>query len=334
VVLDLHVDTLLWTRLLGYDMARRHRNRLPGAPFAWHFDLPRAAEGGLDAVVFGLVINPRTVHPELLGPLKALARLERSRGFEQTLATLGLLEEAARRHPDPLCFARSGSEVREAVSQGKLAGIAGLEGSHGIEGNLDNVRHAYERGLRLIGLVHFQRTEAAYPMTVAEFDDRGLTSFGRQLIGEMERLGMLVDLAHVNGAGIEDALAMLRQPYVVSHTACRALHDVPRNLSDEQIRSVAEHGGVVGMAFGRSFLGRPGLAGLLDHLEHAIRVGGADAVALGSDYDGAIVPATGLGDVTVLPRITAGLLARGQSHETVRKVMGENALRVLTEVCG
>jgi membrane dipeptidase len=150
----------------------------------------------------------------------------------------------------------------------------------------------------------------------------------------MERLGMLVDLAHVNGAGIEDALAMLRQPYVVSHTACRALHDVPRNLSDEQIRSVAEHGGVVGMAFGRSFLGRPGLAGLLDHLEHAIRVGGADAVALGSDYDGAIVPATGLGDVTVLPRITAGLLARGQSHETVRKVMGENALRVLTEVCG
>jgi membrane dipeptidase len=336
LVLDLHIDTLLWVRLFGYDLARPHHNRLPYSPFAWHFDLERAALGGLKACVFGLVINPRRVNPELMLPLKFLAwweRGERGSGLPQTLDTIDLLNRAAAAQPHRLAFCKSGSELRLAVADGRFAGLAALEGAQGIEGRLEDVHTAYEHGLRMLGLVHFQATEAAYPMTISAFDDAGLTPFGIELISEMERLGMVVDLAHLNPRGVDDSLRVMKRPFVVSHTACRALVNHPRNLDDRQIRRIADCGGVVGIAFGNTFV-KGDLSGFLDHVEHVIQVGGADAVALGSDFDGMIVPVKGMEDVTVYPRITQGLLARGQPPEIVRKVLGENALRVITEVCG
>jgi len=332
-VLDLHIDTLLWMRLFDYDVAVEHRNWLPGSPFAWHFDLPRAQRGGLDAAVFGLVINPRAVRPELMFPLKFLAWWEQDRGIDQTLATLDRLTAAAAKDPTGLAFCKSGSDVRRAFAAGRFGGLAGMEGSQGIEGSLDHLRAAYDRGLRMLGLVHFQATEAAYPMTVPEFDDRGLTPFGALLVAEMERLGMVVDLAHVNARGVADALGVVKRPFVVSHTACRALTPHPRNLDDDQIRAVADRGGVIALAFGNTFVSG-GLEGFLDHVEHAIRVGGANCPALGSDFDGMIVPTNGMGDVQVYPRITEGLLARGQPRDVVQKLLGENALRVITDVCG
>lgn len=333
-VLDLHVDTLLWMRLLGYDVAARHANWLPGAPFAWHMDLPRAREGGLDGAVLGLVIDPVEVRDELIAPLKLLARLEEDAGIAQTLRTLDLLDATARRLPDQLAFCRTGGELRAAIEAGRFAALAGLEGSHGIESDLANVRRAHERGLRMIGLVHFQASSAAYPMTVSAHDGRGLTDFGRELIGEMERLRMVVDIAHVNAAGVDEALERMTRPFVVSHTACRAVHGDSRNLTDDQIRRIADRGGVIGIAAGRTFVGRPGIAGFVDHVEHALRVGGADCVAIGSDWDGAIVPVRGMEDVTSLPHVTAELLARGHSEDVVRKFLGENALRVLSEALG
>jgi membrane dipeptidase len=333
-VLDLHIDTPLWMRFAGYDIAVRHRNRLPASPFAWHLDLPRAEDGGLDAAVLGLVINPAEVREELMLPLRLLAWAESGFGIAQTLETLDLLSEAERRLSDRFRFAKTGSELRAAIDAGRFAALAGLEGAQGIEGRLENVARAHERGLRMLGLVHFQATEAAYPMTVAAFEGRGLTPFGRDLVAECERLRIVVDLAHTNAAGVDDALAVVERPFVVSHSACRAVHDHPRNLGDDQIRRMAERGGVIGVAVERSFVGPGGLPRFLDHLEHLMKVGGVECAALGSDYDGAIVPVPGMGDVTAFPHVTAGLLARGHSPEAVKKVMGENALRVLTEVCG
>lgn len=334
LVIDLHVDTLLSMRFAHYDITARHKNRLPGSPFTWHVDVPRAREGGLDAAVLGLVINPREVGKELMAPLRLLAFLERGKGFEQTLLTLDLWAETARRHPEQVAFCTTGTQIREAVAQGRFAGLPCLEGSHGIESDMDNVRRAYERGLRMIGLTHFQASSAAYPMTVSAYDGRGLTDFGRELIGEMERLGMVVDLAHVNYAGVDEALGRVTRPFVVSHTACRALHDVRRNLQDDHIRRVADHGGVIGICLARSFVGRPGVAGFVDHIEHALDVGGPDCIALGSDWDGAIVPVSGLGDVTGLPAVTQELMARGHAPEIVQKFLGGNAMRVLSDVCG
>jgi len=335
LVFDLHVDTLLWTRVLGYDLARSHRNRIPTQPFGFHMDLPRARAGGLDAAVLGLVINPREVRDELILPLKLLARLEGESGAAQVRTTLRLLAENAAAHPDRLQFARTGSELRFGVETGRFAALAGLEGSQGIEGDLANLQSAYEDGLRMLGLVHFQATEAGKPMTVSAYDGEGLTDFGRELVRELERLGVVVDLAHLNAAGLEDAFELMRRPFVVSHSACRALQDHPRNLDDAQLARIADRGGVIGIAFGRSFIGGPGdIEALLDHVEHALDKAGSEAVALGSDYDGFIVPVSGLGDVRSYPLITQGLLHRGVHPDVIRKLMGENALRVVTEVCG
>ncbi len=333
-VFDLHIDTLLWMRWLGYDIAEAHGNPLPRASFFSHMDLPRAEEAGLRGAVLGLVINPVEVEPELIAPLRWLARFERGSGLEQTLATLDLLAAEAERLSDRLVFARSGSEARRAIESGRFAGVAGLEGVHGIEDRLENAAAAHARGLRMIGLVHFQRSAAAFPMTEPAFDDRGLTPFGFDLLAECKRLGIVVDLAHVNSRGVDDALGALRQPFVVSHTACAALQPNPRNLTDDQIQRIAERGGVIGLAVGRSFLGRPGIEGFLDHVEHVIEKGGSRAVAIGSDWDGAIVPAEGMEDVRALPHVTQGLIERGYGEKVLRRVMGENALGVLTEVCG
>ena len=334
LVFDLHVDTLLWMRLLGYDLAKRHRPVFPAAAFAWQMDLPRARDGGLDGAVLGIVVSPDEELPEQILPLRLLARVERGRGLPQTLETLDLLAATARSQPGQLAFARTGTELRAAVAAGRFAALAGLEGAHGIGDRLENLRSAWERGLRMLGLAHFQASAAAYPMTEPSQADRGLTPFGRELVAEMEALRMVVDLAHVNAPGVDDALGAMTRPFVVSHSACRAVHDHPRNLSDDQLRRIAERGGVVGLAVGREFLGPGGLEAFFAHADHARRVAGEDALAIGSDWDGAIVPAPGLEDVTALPFVTQGLLERGWQPDAVRKLLGENALRVITEVCG
>jgi membrane dipeptidase len=186
----------------------------------------------------------------------------------------------------------------------------------------------------MIGLTHFQASSAAYPMTVAAFDGRGLTDFGRELIGEMERLGMVVDLAHVNYAGVDEALGRMTKPFVVSHTACRALHDMRRNLEDDHIRRIADRGGVIGLCLARSFVGRPGVAGFVDHIEHALQVGGPDCIALGSDWDGAIVPPRDMPTCLELPRVVEPMLRRGWTEDRIRKILGGNFLRVVEALRG
>jgi len=334
-VFDLHFDTLLWTRLFGYDLGLEHRNRVPLAPLGFHMDLPRAREGGLDGAVMGLVINPDEVRDELMLPLRVLAAWEDGSGASQVEATLALLDDAATRYPAELRFCRSGSELREAIATERFAALAGLEGGQGLSGDLANVAALHAGGLRMLGLVHFQATEAGYPMTVSRFDDLGLTPFGFDLVDELDRLGVVVDLAHLNERGVADVLSRTRGPCVVSHSACRALVPHPRNLSDEALRAIAATGGVIGIAAGRSFLGlRADLDALLDHVEHAVKVAGPASVALGSDYDGFITPASGLADVRSYPLVTDGLLRRGMPETTIRAVLGENALRVVSEVCG
>lgn len=333
-VFDLHIDTLLWQRFLGYAIEARHEPLLPAAAFAWQFDLPRAVDAGLDGAVLGIVVAPREERPEQHWALRIHARLERSAGIDQTLETLELLGSTAAEIPDRLSLATTGSGLRAAARAGRFAALAGLEGGHGVEGSLDHLRTAWERGLRMLGLVHFQASAAGYPMTTPAFADRGLTPFGFDLLAELGRLPMVADLAHLNARGVEDALAGLRQPFVVSHSACRALVDHPRNLADDQLRRIGDAGGVVGLAVGRQFLGPGGLDAFVAHAEHLIDVAGEDTAAIGSDWDGAIIPAPGLEDVRALPYLTAILLDRGWPEPRIRKLLGDNTLRVLTDVLG
>ena len=163
-------------------------------------------------------------------------------------------------------------------------------------------------------------------------DTQGLTRFGKDVIAAMNEHGMIVDLAHLNRKGFFEALELSTTPPIVSHTGVAGVLEHWRNIDDEQIRAVADRGGVVGVIFAPKFLGGDDLAAVCDHLAHIVKVGGEDVPALGSDYDGMVKPPRGLEDVSDLPKLTAALLDRGISRAAVKKLLGENALRVLADV--
>lgn len=314
-LIDLHGDTLMWMKR-GYDFFRRHR-RMPLAALLSHIDEPRMRMGGLSAQVFGLVTQP----------------LGLGSPFRSASHQVELLHQAARAQPDRLRVVTEASELRAAAAAGARAGLLGLEGVHALEGELDNLDRLARRGLRLCGLSHFSKNEAAFPAIGRGRDDsRGLTPFGEAIVDRCAELGVLVDLAHINRRGFLDATRRSKNPVVVSHTGVCGVTDIRRNIDDEQIRAVADTGGVVGLIFAFNFVGGTDVEAVVNHIVHTVEVGGADCAALGSDFDGFIVPVRGLSDVADLPNLTAALLARGLPPDVVQKILGGNVLRVLEAV--
>jgi membrane dipeptidase len=282
-----------------------------------HIDEPRMRMGGQAAQVFGLVTQPFG-----LGSAWRSARHQ-----------VELLHSAARARPDRLRVVTEAADIRTANEAGARAGLLGLEGVHALEGDLDNLDRLAARGLRLCGISHFSKNPAAHPAIGLGRDDRqGLTPFGEAIIDRCHDLGVLVDLAHINRVGFLEAARSSRDPVVVSHTGVCGVTDIRRNIDDEQIRAVADTGGVVGIIFAFNFVGGTTLEAVVNHIEHTVRVGGEDCAALGSDFDGAIVPVRGLSDVADLPNLTAALLARGLRPEVVQKILGGNVMRVLEAV--
>jgi membrane dipeptidase len=313
-VVDLHADTPKLMATLGYDLCARHRPQPVNA--AGHVDLPRARDGGLGAQVFGLWTFP---YPQ--------------RGCAAAIhAQLDALEAAAAAAPNELAVAAAPAAIRAARAAGRLAVMTGIEGAHALEGDLDNVARFAARGVRYLGLVHFSRNQLAAPtLPVPMWRATGLSGFGRAVIGELDRLGVVLDLAHINRRGFFEALDVATKPVMVSHTGLASVHPCWRNIDDDQLRAIAETGGCVGVIFAPQFLGGPGLEAVCDHLLHIIRVAGEDTPALGSDFDGFVIPPRDLGDVAALPALTAALARRGLTPATLRKLLGANALRVLGE---
>jgi len=316
-VLDLHADTPKLMDKIQYDVFARHKTQPQRMNYFGHVDVPRMREGGLAAQFFGMW----TVPVPRAGCAASIHR------------QLDALDEAAARRPADFVRCRSRAEVERAKTEGKIAALAGIEGGHALEGRIANVEVFARRGVRYLGLLHFSANDLGAPAKgLGRDDDRGLTPFGREVIGEMNRCGMIVDLAHVNRKGFFEALELSATPPIVSHTGVAGVREHWRNIDDEQIRAVAGRGGVVGVIFAPRFLGGDGIDAVCDHLLHIIKVAGEDAPALGSDYDGAVRPPLGLEDVASLPRLTAALLARGLARDAVKKLLGANALRVLAEV--
>lgn len=313
LVFDAHCDTPL--RIMkGADICVRGESG--------HLDFPRMREGGVDAQFFAIFVYPDIENP----------RLAAERIIEKTRAAVASC-------PDQAALARSASELGGLVQEGRLSILLGLEGGHIIQGDLNALDRFYELGVRYMTLTWSNTNEFA---DSSDGPRRwgGLNPLGVQVVREMNRLGMIVDVSHVSDETFEDVMKTTSKPVIASHSSCRALQDLPRNMSDEMLRAVARNGGVVCVNFYPLFLGgkapqkgeRPGsvpLSRLLDHIEHAVRVAGVDHVGLGSDFDGIDAVPTGLEDVTRLPRVTEGLLGRGLSPEDVEKVLGGNLLRVL-----
>jgi membrane dipeptidase len=313
--IDLHADTLMWSRWIGYDMHKAHEPPLPFAALGGHVDLPRMREGGMGAQFFGLVSLPLA---------------ERPRGMARTVhEQIDALEHQMK--PGALRLARTAADIEACRKEGAVAALLGIEGAHALEGSLDNVDVFARRGVRYLGFLHFSSNEAGYPAYGRGERDEGLTPWGFELVERCENAGVIVDLAHINKRGFLDACSVARKPPIVSHTGVLGAFEHWRNIDDEQLKSVADKGGVVGVIFCPRFVGGDGLEPVVRHLKHILDVVGEDAPALGSDWDGFIVPTRPLQDPRGLPLLTDALLAAGVSERTIGKILRENVMRVLAD---
>jgi membrane dipeptidase len=224
------------------------------------------------------------------------------------------------------------------VEAGRVALLAGVENGQALEGRVDNVVRLHELGARYLTLTWMNSNELG-DAGGGEAIHGGLTDFGREVVAEMGRLGMLVDLSHAAPSTFWDALEVTSGPVVVTHAGTEARGPHPRNVSDEQIRAVADTGGLVGVAFMPKYLvpddpAAADLSVVVDHLERIVAVGGMGCAALGSDFDGVPSPPRGLAGVEDVPAIPAELERRGWAHEEIAAILGGNWLRVMERARG
>ncbi len=316
-VLDLHADTAKLMDKLGYDVTARHERPMPKVANVFgHLDLPRMRDGGMAGQFFSFWTSP---YPE--------------RGCTRSVERqLDALDHAMDKHPGELAWTRTGADVLTAKTRGQVAALGGIEGGQALEGKLDVIEPFSRRGVRYLGLLHFSANALGKPAKGRGADPLGgLTAFGRDVVRECERCGVIVDLAHINRKGFFDVLEVATLPVMVSHTGVLGVHDHWRNIDDEQIRKVADGGGCVGVIYARRYLGGASIESVVDHIAHIIDVAGEDAPALGSDFDGFVVPPEGLEDVAALPNLTVALSKR-LPIRAVEKVLGRNVMRVLDAV--
>lgn len=313
IVVDGHCDTL-------GDVLEGKRTLAERSALG-HVDLPRLREGGVTAQIFACFTPIHEYH----------------RGATRYgLRMVDALHQAIDAHPDELLLATSAADIRRAKAEGKTAAILGLEGAEPLGDSLEVLRCFHRLGVRNLGLTWNFRNDTADGVMEGP-EARGLSAFGVRVVEECNRLGMLVDVSHLAPAGLQDVLEVSQQPIIASHSNARGLFDHFRNLSDAQVEAIAQHGGLIGVTFVNGFLYHPATSAtidhVLDHIDYLVRVAGPDHVTIGSDFDGAAMP-KGLEDATRYPDLTSGMLARGHSAETVRKVLGLNFLRVFEEVMG
>ena len=347
IVIDAHSDCTQRITYDGIDFARAQPDM--------HVDLPKMKAGGLDAQFFSIFVGPWQAKPDAF--------------YTEALRQFDAVHEMIRTNAKTIAWARTAADVRRNARRGVISALFGVEGGHALlpgdrEELLRHLRTFYERGARYMTLTW----SIASPLGGSSGDDsdgQGLTDAGREIIDEMHRVGMIVDLSHVSDPLFWDAVRYARKPVLASHSSSRALANVPRNMTDAMLKAVARNGGAVCVNYGSGFLDEDffkaeqaiwartralglgpkelwrtvreetarlppvPLAKLVDHIDHMVHVAGVDHVCLGSDFDG--IPATpaGLENVSKLPAITAALGKRGYAPADVEKILGGNILRVL-----
>jgi len=312
LVIDLHNDVMEKVVSTGYQLAPRHTYN--------HTDIPRMRDGGLDAQLFSVYIEPK----------------DSATAYTKAVAMLDAFNGQIAQNPADLGRAVTADEISNLNAEGRIAGALLLEGGYAIQNELGKLRDLYTRGIRCMTITWNVSTAWAVAAADARSTSVGLSDFGKQVIRTMDTLGMIVDVSHTGIKTIEDILATTKNPIIATHAGVRALRDHYRNLTDAQIRAIAASGGVVGVVFYPAFLSASGSATLetvFQHIDYIRNLVGADYVALGSDFDGIEKVTTGLEDVSRFPVLTETLLRRGYSRTEVRKILGENFLRVFRSVC-
>ncbi len=357
IVVDTHDDTT--QRFLDGDFDLLPRNG------SGSIDIPRMKEGGLGAIFFSIWIPSKITGPEAV---------------KHALDQIDAVREQARKHPKEIALATTAAEIREARKNGKIAALMGVEGGHMIASDLSVLRSFAALGVRYMTLTHSGNDEWADSST-DKAAHNGLSDFGKDVVREMNRLGVMVDISHVSDKTFYDALEVSKAPLIASHSSCRAICDAPRNMTDQMIEDLAAKGGVIQINYHVGFLSqefrdaeksdpeinkaiatevekrcgdkegcqliegekitreyvdkgklpRVDWIKIIEHIDHAVKIGGVEHVGLGSDFDGANMP-YGMEDASKLPKITEALLRKGYSEGDVKKILGENTLRVMTEV--
>lgn len=318
-LIDLHLDTFIPPRLWGYDIFKRHGLGVFRGHFFGHLDVPRLQDGGLSGAMWSITTNPfRTAK-------------SRWRQFQGNLKHLeGLVDGSG----GTLSFAKSLREYRAVIASGAHAVLLAVQGANALQAAPDGIVSAGPL-LTRVTLVHL--TNAIYGATSSPFSslrrDKGLTDAGRALIGQLNSQRVFVDLAHIHPTAFWQAVEAhdASQPLLVTHTGVQAARRSWRNLEDEQLRAVADTGGVVGVMYAEQFLKRRGGprsgAMVVEHLEHIAKVAGEDCMAIGTDYDGAITPPVDLRSGDSYPRLIQHMLDRGWAETRIRKTLGGNFLR-------
>jgi membrane dipeptidase len=319
-VADAHADSLMWNR----DLSVRSRSG--------HVDFPRLREAGVKLQCFTLVtrgfpfVGGFPLFAAWRGWPREARRGEWARALWQ-IEQLGRYCRASAGEVRPTATARG---LEDNLASGRISAVLGVEGAHVLEGRADRVGELWRRGVRFMSLTHLSNN-ALGGSSFPGMGDRPLTAHGREVLDEMARIGMPVDVAHASPRTLEEILAHSSARPMCSHTGARAQGGGWRNLPDRALRRIADRGGVVGIIFATVYLGGRTADDVVRHVEHAIDVMGEDAVAFGSDFDGMIPLPRGIRDVTGLPLVTAALLRRGMPERRVEKIIGDNWRRFFGE---
>jgi membrane dipeptidase len=356
IVLDTHDDTTQRFFTKDFDIGKSNREG--------HVDIPRMREGGMNAIFFSIWIDGRITGPPAV---------------EKALDQIDAVRENVKKYSKDMVLARTADDVRRAHAQGKIAALMGVEGGHMIGNDIRVLRIFADLGVRYMTLTHFYNDEWADSSTDKPAHN-GLTDFGKDIVREMNRQGIVVDISHVSDKTFYDALEVSKAPLLASHSSCRALCNHVRDMSDDMIKALAAKGGVIQINYEKSFIDQaykdaydkeaggvvehmseltkscnndetcisremsklqqkltaegklPHVSWerIIDHIDHAVKLVGADHVGLGSDFDGADMP-DGMEDCSKLPKITEALLRKGYSEGDIRKILGENTLRVMEQ---
>ena len=347
LVFDTHVDI---PNLLRPDWQFSEEHR------ADHVDLPRIRKGGLDALFMSIYMPGNVTGP---------------RAVNDAVEMIAAVRKLAENLPDTVVLCTTADQVRRAHRDGKVAVLLGMEGGHMINNSLAILRSYADLGVRYLTLTHNVNTDWA-DSAADQAKHNGLTEFGRQVVRELNRLGVMVDISHVSDDTFWDALEVSRAPMIASHSSARAIARHHRNMTDEMIKALAAKGGVIHINYAVQFLDQaraeyslktaprqralekefPGREhaerrraqivaefgpapevrweSIVEHIDRVVKLVGPNHVGLGSDFDGATMP-SGMEDVTQLPKITEALLRRNYSEADVRKILGENTLRLMAD---
>ncbi len=279
-------------------------------------------EGGVDVQFFAVFIE------DIYKPDRSLKR---------TLQLIDCFYKEIEKNQDDISLVTNYNQIEEVNSAGKIAAILSIEGGEALEGDLGVLRVLYKLGVRLLTLTWNQRNQIADGIGESRTGS-GLTKFGLEVIDEMNRLGMLIDVSHLSETGFWDVIKKSKAPIVASHSNCYALCPHLRNLKDEQIKALADKGGVIGITFVPNFLTqekrKTTVGDVVKHIDYLVEKVGVDYIGLGSDFDGTGGLPIGLEGVDKVPNITGELLDRGYKEKDIKKILGENFLRVFKEVVG